>query len=178
MLFQSQSVTPNSHLDIYRRVAAIRKLKSFYGSQHLEFLVVDDNIIAFVRYDPDQNNVPIFLIAMNIGRVKSTGNYIVKLKDKQYITGKVLLELDSKELRQTQSAVVALDEITLAVGQAIILELSAPTQHSIGVCISISMLVCVCMCVLLHARYRTLYFAAAFGFFVLVCFWLSTRATM
>ena len=120
-----QSTISQSHIDIYRQVALIRKQSAFHKNQHLQFVTVNENILSYVRHNPTINTPP-YLVAMNVGDVESMDNYVVQLKKKwyrSYRTGKLLLNLESTDMLTRPGKYLALQNVSLKPGDAIIVEL-------------------------------------------------------
>jgi hypothetical protein len=112
---QSTETTDRSPLKIYQRLARLRKERSFIGSK-IQFLIVDDNILSFMRFAKD--SAP-YLIALNFGHTSSSNDYSVLTGVRH---GKVVL-YSGHEYRVKDGDLVVLAQLTLHPGEGIVVVL-------------------------------------------------------
>jgi hypothetical protein len=114
---------------VYRQVALLRQDKAAFHTHHVMFLPGSDNVLAYVRYNPDDSvsSAP-YLIAINLGPDTTTGLGTDEVLISGIIYKYGLLELDSKigSVSNTAKAQVLmrLTDVRLERGQAVILQLT------------------------------------------------------
>ena len=113
-----------SHLEIYRRLAQLRKLEEFRDS-NLDFVTVNENILSFLRYNRNGEG-GVYLVALNVGSRLSTDNYEVPGRD--WKQGKIVLNTESIE---QDGKVISLKNISIKVGQAIIIKISESSKSEL-----------------------------------------------
>jgi len=99
-------------LQIYQRLAHLRKERSFIGSK-IQFLIVNHNIISFMRFARD--SAP-YLIALNVGNVLATDDYTILTGVGQ---GKVVLYYGN-EYKVKDGDLVNLSQLTLKPGEGVV----------------------------------------------------------
>lgn len=125
-VFQLQKSTTNSPLEIYRFVARLRQFSAAFHTEHLMFLPGNDNVLAFVRYNPNETTQTTpYLVAINLGLDErlGVGTEEVIVSGIAYSIG--LLELDSTSGPGIDALPVKINlkDIRLVSGQAVILRL-------------------------------------------------------
>lgn len=115
----------NSHLEIYRFVAKLRR-QSAFQSPDIHFPAdTSSGVIAYARYnahDPETPS-PVYLVAVNAGGVPSTDDLEVRVLGRHFKTGVVILDTEGQEEGRAEEE-VALKDIRLRPGQALILKLN------------------------------------------------------
>jgi hypothetical protein len=109
---QRKDPTGRSPLQIYQRLAHLRKERSFIGSK-IQFLIVNDNVISFMRFARD--SAP-YLIAANVGHTSSTDDYTILTG---VAHGKVVLYAGNEYVVK-DGDLVSLSRLTLKPGEGIV----------------------------------------------------------
>lgn len=109
---QRSDPSGRSPLQIYQRLAHLRKERSFLGSK-IQFLIVNDNIISFMRFARD--SAP-YLIAMNVGHTTTADDYTLLTG---VAHGKVVLYAGN-EYAVKDGDLVGLSRLTLKPGEGIV----------------------------------------------------------
>ncbi|ESO12206.1 hypothetical protein HELRODRAFT_62592 [Helobdella robusta] len=123
---QAQKKQEISHLNIYKRIAAIRQHEVFKNGL-ITFHVVNENILSFFRHkgelfnsfarnDDEDESDEVFLVAMNVGFEISTYNYA---KDR-YKSAFVLMNTESSQMVNTS---ISLQSVLLKPAQALVLKI-------------------------------------------------------
>lgn len=113
----------HSHLEIYRLVAKLRQKRAFQSSD-IHFLETNSNLVSFIRYNSEKPG-SIYLITLNVGKRPTTDNHEVTILHTTFRRGTVILNTDGKQLDGKE---VALNEITLKSGQALIIKVTDPIK--------------------------------------------------
>ncbi len=76
-----------SIIQVYRKAAKLRKEPSFQNAK-LQFCVVHDNILSYVRHTPGH---AAYLVALNLGNEPSTDDYTTTICSGLKMSGEVVL---------------------------------------------------------------------------------------
>jgi alpha-glucosidase len=119
---KAQKSDSNSPLSIYRKVAKLRAEHSAFHSSHMSFLPGDDDVIAYVRFNPNDISSTPYLVAINVGNspTKGVGASEVLVKGFDYTRGTIELDTLGNE-----NILLPIEEISLKPGQAVIVRLVA-----------------------------------------------------
>jgi len=109
---QRNDVRGRSTLQIYQRLSRLRKERSFLSSK-IQFLVVNDNILSFMRFTRD--TAP-YLIALNLGDISSTDDYTLLTG---LVRGKVVL-YSGTTMKVSDGDVIALSSVSLQPGEGLV----------------------------------------------------------
>jgi alpha-glucosidase len=120
---KAQKAIQGSSLRIYRQTANIRQRREFQTNQ-LTFHVINNNVISYIRHVPGCQSSAAYLIAVNVGGAESTDSYVAELEGRSYKTGVVVLDTEAWDRSDT---VLCLKEVTLKVGQALVIRLTERT---------------------------------------------------
>jgi len=109
---QRNDASGRSPLQIYQRLSRLRKERSFLSNK-MQFLIVSDDILSFMRFTRD--TAP-YLIALNLGDHASTDDYTVMTG---MVRGKVVL-YSGRTLNVVDGDLIALSALTLQPGEGIV----------------------------------------------------------
>lgn len=105
-----------SPLQIYQRLTRLRRERSF-SSGRLQFSIVNDNVISFMRFSKD--GAP-YLVALNLGNSVTTDDYTLSAGVSY---GKVVLyvsQLESSLSTVREGSKLNLAQLTLAPGEGVV----------------------------------------------------------
>ncbi len=108
-------------LQVYRGAARLRRRPQFRGTR-LTFLVVNDDITSFLRFEPGLDSA--YLVALNLGNNTRTENYHVDLLQKTF-EAQGLVVLNSGNMNDEDMQVgrpLDLTHVTLDPGQGVVVE--------------------------------------------------------
>ncbi len=119
---QAQKDDPSglSTIQVYRKAAKLRKEPSFQNAK-LQFCVVHDNILSYVRHTPGH---AAYLVALNMGNEPSTDDYSMAIPSGFTTSAEVVLtSAKLKEIDIVIGKTISIDKITLYPTEALVFKL-------------------------------------------------------
>ena len=131
VVLQVQKKNPQSPLEIYRKLARLRKQPVFQTGE-FDTAIANEDIYSFIRFS---RNRPVYLTAINFGTKVSTDNYrkysgkvarhTTQATWDKFVPDEGTVVLNTQNFEHNQydiGAIIDLESITLAPGQGLVIK--------------------------------------------------------